>query len=51
MISTYGWHTMKELLTALGEGRSFEAAAAQAYRGVGRTFPEIAAEWRDQVIP
>jgi len=49
MISTYGWHTMKELLTALGEGRSFEASAARAYQGVGRTFEEIFAEWRDQV--
>ena len=49
MISAYGWHTMKELLTTLGEGRSFEAAAARAYQGVGRTFEEIFAEWRDQV--
>ena len=48
MISAYGWHTMKELLSALGEGFSFEAAAARAYEGVGRSFDEIAGEWREQ---
>jgi tetratricopeptide (TPR) repeat protein len=50
MTSTYGWHTIKELLTALGEGATFDTAAARAYRGAGRTFPEIAAEWRDQTV-
>ena len=49
MVSAYGWHTTKALLTALGEGLSFEAAATQAYRDVGRTFAEIVAEWRNQV--
>ena len=50
MISAYGWHTMKELLTALGEGSSFETAAARAYRGVGRSFADIVDEWRDQTM-
>ena len=49
MISAYGWHTMTEILKTLGEGRSFEEAAARAYRSVGRTFEEIVAEWRDQM--
>ena len=50
MISAYGWHTMKDILTALGEGLSFEAAAARAYRDVGRSFADIVAEWRDQTM-
>jgi len=50
MVLTYGWHTMKELLTALGEGRSFDAAAELAYRNVGRTFADIIGEWRDRLL-
>ena len=47
MVTTYGWHTMKDLLTALGEGLSFDAATVRAYQDVGRSFPEIVNEWRD----
>jgi len=50
MTSTYGWHTIKEILAALGEGVSFETAAARVYQGVGRTFQEIIAEWRSQTV-
>lgn len=49
MVTLYGWHTMKELLANLGEGRSFDAAAERAYREVGRSFGEIFAEWRDRL--
>jgi tetratricopeptide (TPR) repeat protein len=49
MVSTYGWHTMKSLLTALGEGLIFDTAAKQAYENVGRSFQEIFSEWRDRV--
>ncbi len=49
MVSAYGWHTMKALLTALGEGLSFDAAAKRAYENVGRSFGEIFAEWRERV--
>ncbi len=49
MVSTYGWHTMKELLTALGEGSTFEAASERAYHTVGRTFGEIFSDWQDRV--
>ena len=49
LVTTYGWHTMKELLAALGEGLTFEAAAVRAYENVGRTFGEIVTEWRDQL--
>ncbi len=49
MITAYGWHTMKELLTALGEGSSFDAAAEQAYGNVGQTFGRIFTEWQELI--
>jgi tetratricopeptide (TPR) repeat protein len=49
MVSVYGWHRVKDLLTALGEGRPFDDAAEQAYHTAGRTFGEIFTEWRDRV--
>jgi hypothetical protein len=49
MVLTYGWHTMRDLLTVLGAGVPFDEAAARAYRDVGRSFADILAEWRSQV--
>ena len=49
MISAYGWHTMKDLLVALGEGAAIDVAAARTYRDVGRTLVEIVAEWQERL--
>jgi len=50
MVTTYGGQTVKELLIALGEGRSFDTAAEQAFSKVGRSFKEIYSEWHERVM-
>lgn len=50
LVSTYGWHLVSDLLQALGHGSSFDEAMTQAYADVGRSFADIFAEWRQQVV-
>lgn len=47
LVTTYGWHRVKELLVALGSGMNVEAAIAAALRDYGLSYAGLVREWRE----
>lgn len=45
LISSYGWHKIREVLLNLGQKMSMEDATARAFADYGLTYGEIVEEW------
>ncbi len=46
MISSYGWHKVREILVNLGEGMTIETAIARVFADYGLDYPGIVREWQ-----
>jgi tetratricopeptide (TPR) repeat protein len=46
MVSTYGWHKVREILVNLGAGMPPDDAISKALSGVGLNYEGFAEEWR-----
>ncbi|HEY4743703.1 MAG TPA: peptidase MA family metallohydrolase, partial [Desulfuromonadaceae bacterium] len=46
LVATYGWHRVKELLVALGNGMNVEAAIAAAWKEYGLSYAGLVREWQ-----
>lgn len=49
MVSTYGWHKIREILVHLGDGMNIDGALAAALRDYGIGYKQIAQKWQEQV--
>lgn len=49
MISSYGWHKVRELLVNLGSGMRLDAAIAKAFTDYGLDYKGIVQEWQASV--
>ncbi len=47
LISTYGWHKVKELLVNLGKGMTTDSAVAATFKDYGIGYADLAQEWQD----
>ena len=50
LVSTYGWHRVKQILVGLGNGLDAESAIAAALGDYNQTYDGIIGEWRDHVV-
>ncbi|WP_223922131.1 peptidase MA family metallohydrolase [Geobacter sp. AOG2] len=50
LVSTYGWHRVKQILVGLGNGLSAENAVAAALSDYNQTYDGIIREWRGYII-
>ncbi len=46
MVTTYGWHRIKQILTGLGSGFSFDQSAAAALKDYNLNYDALVKEWR-----
>ena len=46
MVTTYGWHRIKQILSGLGSGLSFDQAATVALKDYNVTYDSLVKEWR-----
>jgi tetratricopeptide (TPR) repeat protein len=46
MVSTYGWHRVRQILTSLGKGLSFDEAATVALKDYNLNYDSLVNEWR-----
>lgn len=49
MVTTYGWHRIKQLLVALGKGMAIDEAISQTLKDYNLTYDGVVAEWRASV--
>lgn len=49
MVTTYGWHRIRQVLTALGKGMTFDEAISTSLKDYNLTYDGVVAEWRDAV--
>lgn len=49
MVTTYGWHRIRQILTALGGGVSFDESVANALKDYNLTYNTMVKEWRSLV--
>lgn len=49
MASTYGWHRIRQILSGLGKGLTFDEAAVAALRDYNLNYETLVKEWRDSV--
>lgn len=49
MVTTYGWHRVRQILAGLGRGLSFDDSAAAALVEYNLTYDTLVAEWRASV--
>jgi hypothetical protein len=49
MVTTYGWHRVKQILSSLGRGFSFDASVKDALRDYNLNYDSLVAEWRASV--
>jgi tetratricopeptide (TPR) repeat protein len=49
MVTTYGWHRVRQILTLLGNGRTFDDAVATALKDYNLTYDGLVKEWRVSV--
>jgi tetratricopeptide (TPR) repeat protein len=49
MVSTYGWHRVRQILAGLGTGLSFDASATVALKDFNLNYDVLLKEWRTSV--
>ena len=49
LVSSYGWHKVRELLVNLGTGKSFADAFSAAFGDYGLDYPKIVEAWKETV--
>ncbi len=49
LVTTYGWHRVKDLLVALGNGMNVEAAIAAALQDYGLSYVGLVREWKEHM--
>ncbi|MDD2734848.1 MAG: peptidase MA family metallohydrolase [Desulfuromonadaceae bacterium] len=49
MVATYGWHRVRLILSGLGEGLTFDAAATAALKDYNLNYDALVNEWRSSV--
>lgn len=49
MVTTYGWHRIKQILTALGKGMNFDEAVIASLNDYNLSYDGLVAEWRESV--
>ena len=49
MISSYGWHKIREILVNLGDGMSIDESITQALRDYNLNYKEIILAWQAQI--
>lgn len=49
LVSTYGWHRVKQILAGLGNGMNAESAIAAALGDYNKTYDGIIEEWRERI--
>ncbi len=49
MVTTYGWHRVKQILTSLGRGVPFDDAATTALKDYNLNYDSLINEWRASV--
>lgn len=49
MVSTYGWHRIRQILSALGRGLSFDESVTAALKDYNLTYDTLVKEWRSSV--
>ena len=50
MVSTYGWHRVKQILVGLGNGMNAESAIAAALGDYNQTYDGLIAEWHEHIV-
>lgn len=49
MATTYGWHRIREILSGLGRGRSFDESVVVALKDYNLNYDTLVSEWRISV--
>ena len=49
MVTTYGWHRIKQILSGLGRGLSFDESSTAALKDYNLTYDTLVMEWRASV--
>jgi hypothetical protein len=49
MVTTYGWHRIKQILSGLGNGLSFDESATAALKDFNVNYDTMVKEWRTSV--
>lgn len=49
MVTTYGWHRIKQILSGLGRGLSFDEAATAVLKDYNLNYDDLVGEWRSSV--
>jgi tetratricopeptide (TPR) repeat protein len=49
MVTTYGWHRVKQILADLGKGLTFNASVKDALKDYNLNYDSLVAEWRASV--
>ncbi len=49
MVSTYGWHRIRQILSGLGRGLSFDESATAALKDYNLNYDALVMEWRASV--
>lgn len=49
MVTTYGWHRVRQILSGLGKGLSFDESATWALKDFSLTYDTLVKEWRASV--
>lgn len=49
MVTSYGWHRIKQILAGLGQGMDFDAAVSLALKGYNLNYDRLLQEWRTSV--
>lgn len=47
LVTTYGWHRVKQVLIGLGNGMNAESAIASAFNDYGLTYDGLVKEWQE----
>jgi len=49
MVTRYGWHRIKQILTGLGKGMKFEEILSEALKDFNLNYDGLVKEWRESV--
>jgi tetratricopeptide (TPR) repeat protein len=49
MVKSYGWHRVKQILSDLGQGMTFDTAVSQALKDYNLNYDRLVLEWRASV--
>jgi tetratricopeptide (TPR) repeat protein len=49
MVKSYGWHRVKQILSGLGQGMTFDAAISTALTDYNLSYDRLVLEWRTSV--